>query len=578
GLSTPFKVWNDQRTQTLRTVCQHRNLLKHVEFGGSDTLGDSFLCGLHSLCLVLPPRTILEENLKETIRKRAGCLPASISRMNHIHPCLLKVLGDGPHINNGVQFLWATYDAAVICGAAAANVSGGVSAVLTSLLQNDKTGTSGYAQIRMLPFKRTFDSEKQQLQELNSRLAQYLSRTKQLEQENAHLIAEINKLKRGSGTAEWEQRYKADMKDLRRKVGQISFEKSQAEMEREKLWRELQTARSLCSEQTEACRDISGELKGCEQELQQAHKINSDLQQRLLQLESEYKRLEDAHRHETAELRHQVESRVVPIITQTYHGPPVVSVEEVQEYARGLSEGWIETIEMYQKNVEEMEQSIKADQARLCDLQKEKMMYASELGKLRTEAEKQAQVQMRLEEELLHMQDKFRVDLSEHQIIIEQLEHERNILAEAMEEKMREHQHLLQVKMDLGMEVAAYRTLLESERVGMQGVHRRMTQHQRERIIGIVSIKYQGACPTLLSKNFNLNLKKTYRYAVCITNKPEKTTCDLFWVHKSLQGNSHFSCRKGSASESSIQKGYDLVQQSSGCRFCAYYQYRNWPG
>lgn len=81
------------------------------------------------------------------IRKRAGCLPASISRMNHIHPCLLKVLGDGPHINNGVQFLWATYDAAVICGAAAANVSGGVSAVLTSLLQNDKTGTSGYAQV-----------------------------------------------------------------------------------------------------------------------------------------------------------------------------------------------------------------------------------------------------------------------------------------------------------------------------------------------------------------------------------------------------------------------------------------------
>ncbi|XP_007545797.1 synemin [Poecilia formosa] len=337
----------------------------------------------------------------------------------------------------------------------------------------------------MLPFKRTFDREKQQLQELNSRLAQYLSRTKQLEQENAHLIAEINKLKRGSGTAEWEQRYKADMKDLRRMVGQISFEKSQAEMEREKLWRELQTVRSLCSEQTEACRDISGELKGCEQELQQAHKINSDLQQRLLQLESEYKRLEDAHRHETAKLRHQVESRVVPIITQTYHGPPVVSVEEVQEYARGLSEGWIETFEMYQQKVEEMEQSIKADQARLCDLQKEKMLYASELGKLRTEAEKQGQVQMRLEEELMHMQDKFRVDLSEHQLIIEQLEHERNILAEAMEEKMREHQHLLQVKMDLGMEVATYRTLLESERVGMQGANRRMTQHQRERIIDI---------------------------------------------------------------------------------------------
>lgn len=43
------------------------------------------------------------------------------------------------------------------------------------------------------------------------------------------------------------------------------------------------------------------------------------------------------------------------------------------------------------------------------------------------------------------------------QMIIEQLEHERNMMASTIAEKMREHQHLLQVKMDLGMEVAAYR-------------------------------------------------------------------------------------------------------------------------
>lgn len=43
------------------------------------------------------------------------------------------------------------------------------------------------------------------------------------------------------------------------------------------------------------------------------------------------------------------------------------------------------------------------------------------------------------------------------QTIIEQLEHERNMMADTIAEKMREHQHLLQVKMDLGMEVAAYR-------------------------------------------------------------------------------------------------------------------------
>uniref|UniRef100_A0A1A7YQG1 Synemin, intermediate filament protein n=1 Tax=Iconisemion striatum TaxID=60296 RepID=A0A1A7YQG1_9TELE len=337
----------------------------------------------------------------------------------------------------------------------------------------------------MLPLKRTFESENQQLHELNSRLARYLSRTKQLEQENAHLIAEISKLRQVSRKAEWEQKCKAETQDLRQMVGQLSLEKSQAEMEREKIWRELQAVQGLCSEQTVVCRDISGELKGCEKELQQAHKTNSELQQRLFHLDNEHKRLEDAHNQEVAHLRHQVESRVAPIITQTYCGAPAVSVEEVQEYTRGLSEGWIETFEMYQKKVDEMERAIKLDQTRLIDLQREKMLYASELDKLRTEAVKQGQVQERLEEQLMNMQEQFRVDLGEHQMVIEQLEHERNMLVHAMEEKMREHQHLFQVKMDLGMEVAAYRALLESERAGVQDADRKVNQRQRERIIDI---------------------------------------------------------------------------------------------
>lgn len=268
----------------------------------------------------------------------------------------------------------------------------------------------------MLPFKRTFDSEKQQLQELNSRLVQYLSRTKQLEQENARLITEISHLKQVKQSPERPQNYRAETRDLRRMVEQLAFEKSQAELEREKLWRELQTLQSACSEQSVACRDISGELRGCEQELQQAHKVNGELQQRLLQLQNECKRVEEAHRRSLQHLHRQVDSRVAPIVTQTYRGPPAVSVEEVQEYARGLSEGWIETFEMYQRKVEEMERAIQEDQARMSDMKTEKMMYASELGKLRTETERQAQIQRRLEEQLMDMQQKFQLEFNEYQV------------------------------------------------------------------------------------------------------------------------------------------------------------------
>ncbi|KAM7396673.1 hypothetical protein PAMP_019697 [Pampus punctatissimus] len=70
-------------------------------------------------------------------------------------------------------------------------------------------------------------------------------------------------------------------------------------------------------------------------------------------------------------------------------------------------------------------------------------------------------------------------------MIIKQLEQERSMMADTMAEKMREHQQLLQVKMNLGMEVAAYRALLEGERVDLSDAHRRVNQHQRERIIDI---------------------------------------------------------------------------------------------
>ncbi|KAM9807818.1 synemin [Neosynchiropus ocellatus] len=336
----------------------------------------------------------------------------------------------------------------------------------------------------MLPGRRTFESEKQQLQLLNSRLAQYLSRTKQLEQENAHLLSEVSQLRRAR-TPAWEPGYKVELRELRRTVERMAVEKSEAEMEREKLWRELQMVQSLCSEQTEVCRDIGGELRGCEKELRHAHLTNSELEKRLQQLQSEYRRLEEAHRQEMERLHRQVESRVVPIVTQTYRGPPAASVEEVQDYARGLSEGWIETFDMYQNQVEAMEEAIKADQVKLRDLQREKSQYVAELDHLRTDAERQGQIQGRLEKQLMHMEEKFHADCSQYQMIIEQLEHQRNMMAQEIERKMMEHQQLLQVKMDLGMEVAGYRSLLEGERAGMQEAHRRGNHHQRERIIDI---------------------------------------------------------------------------------------------
>ncbi|KAG7473245.1 hypothetical protein MATL_G00093630 [Megalops atlanticus] len=316
----------------------------------------------------------------------------------------------------------------------------------------------------MLQFKRTFENEKLQLQELNKRLSQYLSRVKQLEQENAFLITEINTI-RQQKTVEWENQYMPELRELRRVVDQLAFEKSKAEMERERLRREFQTLQALCCQESGLCKNIDGERRGFEVQLQQAVNKNAALEEHLAQLENEYKFLEDAHRKEITHLRNEVRSRALPIaVPPTFQGAPTITMEDIEEYALALSETWTENFEVYRRRVEELEESIKADKATLDDLQREKMQHASELKKLHAEAEKQNKLQLHLEEQLMNMQETCRQEIDQYEAIIGELEEEREVLASTIAEKLKEHQQLLQVKMGLGLEVAAYRALLEGER------------------------------------------------------------------------------------------------------------------
>ncbi|KAM9481317.1 synemin [Clarias gariepinus] len=333
----------------------------------------------------------------------------------------------------------------------------------------------------MFQFKRSFEGEKLQLQELNQRLGHYLSRAKQLEQENALLIAEINTIRRNR-CEEWESTRLAELREMRRLVEQLSFEKCRAEMEREQLRRELQLIQAMRSDESSLSKGLDGELQGCEKQLQRALQTNSALEERLLQLQDECALLHDAHRTEVAHVRSCVHTRVLPVVTRTYHGPPAFTSEEVQDYALSLSESWKETFEMYRQQVEEMEEAIKADQSKLEDIRREKVEYAKELNKLRAEMEKHSQIQLELEEHLMHMQEKFRQDVTQYQIIVEELKQEHMFLANAVSEKLKDHHELLQVKMGLGMEVAAYRALLEGEGTHAQ---KRTDQYSRERIIDI---------------------------------------------------------------------------------------------
>ncbi|KAK1158003.1 synemin-like [Acipenser oxyrinchus oxyrinchus] len=316
----------------------------------------------------------------------------------------------------------------------------------------------------MLHFSRTFENEKLQLQELNKRLSQYLSRVKQLEQENATLLIEISTL-RQERMGEWEQQQQmVEMRGLRRAVDQLALEKAQAEMERERLRRELQLVQELICQESGTCRDIHGELKGCDKHLQQACLKNLALEEHLLRLQWEQQALEDSHRQEICALREQLCSKLVPMVTQQGQSPPALTLEEVEEYTLSLSQAWAHTVELHHTRVEELEESLWLDQQRLEELCREKRQSAAQLEKLREEMHRQSHIQEGLESELVNLQENCDLELQEYQVLIEQLEEERRELSIAITEKLKDHQELMQVKIGLSMEVATYRALLEEEK------------------------------------------------------------------------------------------------------------------
>lgn len=81
-----------------------------------------------------------EEDIKyyliflSVIKLRNRCLPASISGIEDVPPCLFKVFGDSPHVNDGVQFLWSSFHTAVTVRTEATHIFVSVSTVLPSLL------------------------------------------------------------------------------------------------------------------------------------------------------------------------------------------------------------------------------------------------------------------------------------------------------------------------------------------------------------------------------------------------------------------------------------------------------------
>ncbi|XP_068954597.1 synemin [Petaurus breviceps papuanus] len=317
----------------------------------------------------------------------------------------------------------------------------------------------------MLHWRLLGGDEKAQLQELNARLYDYVSRVRQLEQENQQLLDELqNRRGEEDWWAAWQGRYQAEVSSLRRQLEELSWDKSLAEGERDSLWRELQELRRLSGEARAVRGQLDAELGAQRQQLKEALGARAALEALLGRLQDEHQRLLEGHARDVRELREQVSTFSMRFRARHQPREPQLDLREVHDsYALLVSESWQETFQLYQDKVRELEEKVRLGQESRQEAEEEKRLCQLEVESLHREAQELDQLRRRLEDELLRMREKYDLEMEENQRVIDFLEDEKQNLTMTLTDRLKDYQELLQVKTGLNLEVATYRALLEGE-------------------------------------------------------------------------------------------------------------------